>query len=65
MNIDNLLNKPVTIYAKGKKRTIGKITDAKIVDNSVHFTATIDDETIKRAIKAAMDAGKVSDVTSS
>jgi hypothetical protein len=42
-DLSALVGKPLTFYAKGKKRTIGAIIDAQIVDNSVRFTATVTD----------------------
>lgn len=72
MNIaEQLINKPLTIYAKGKKRTIGKITSAKVVDDSsVRIDATIDDPVMRRVlgVSSAKDvkiAAQVANVTSS
>jgi hypothetical protein len=65
---ESFIGKPVTIYAKGKRRVIGSITSARVVDNSVQFAATIDDAEVAKLlgieIASKIDV-QVSDVTTS
>lgn len=49
-NVQALVGKPFTFYARGKKRNIGTITDVSIVDNSVRFAATVTDCEVAKLI---------------
>lgn len=49
-DLSALVGKPLTFYAKGKKRNIGTVTDASVVDNSVRFTATVTDSEVAKLL---------------
>lgn len=46
-----LIGKPVCFYAKGKKRTIGVVTDAEIRDNKLQYTASITDPEVAKLLE--------------
>lgn len=58
-----LVGKPVCFYAKGKKRTIGVVTDAEIRDNKLHYTTSITDLEVAKLLQ--VDIEGISSVPSS